>query len=124
MSGRRLLLDSNIIIYVAKKQVDPGGFIQPEDELFISDISYMETLGYPFSDENEKRETEALLDILFRFSIEESIVQKVVEIKQQRRIKLPDAIIAATAIVHNCAIVTRNVSDFQNFAGLVVINPM
>lgn len=124
MSGRRLLLDSNIIIYVAKKQLDPGGFIQPEDELFISDISFMETLGYPFSDENEKRETEALLGILFRFSIEESIVQKVVEIKQQRRIKLPDAIIAATAIVHNCAIVTRNVSDFQNLAGVVVINPM
>ncbi|WP_373548233.1 type II toxin-antitoxin system VapC family toxin [Haliscomenobacter sp.] len=124
MSGRRLLLDSNIIIYVAKKQLDPGGFIQPEDELFISDISYMETLGYPFSDENEKRETTAILDVLFRFSIEESIVQKVVEIKQQRRIKLPDAIIAATAIVRNCAIVTRNVSDFQNFAGLVVINPM
>lgn len=124
MSGRRLLLDSNIIIYVAKKQLDPAGFIQPEDELFISDISYMETLGYPFSDENEKQETTNLLNILFRFSIEESIVQKVVEIKQQRRIKLPDAIIAATAIIHNCAIVTRNVSDFQNFAGLVVINPM
>jgi predicted nucleic acid-binding protein len=124
MSGRRLLLDSNIIIYVAKKQLDPVGFIQPEDELFISDISYMETLGFPFPDENEKRETQALLDILFRFSIEEPIVQKVVEIKQQRRIKLPDAIIAATAIVHNCAIVTRNVSDFQNFAGVVVINPM
>ena len=124
MSGRRLLLDSNIIIYVAKKQLDPGGFIQPEDELFISDISYMETLGFPFSDENEKREIKALLDVLFRFSIEESIVQKVVEIKQQRRIKLPDAIIAATAIVHNCSIVTRNVNDFQNFVGLVVINPM
>lgn len=124
MSGRRLLLDSNIIIYVAKKQLDPEGFIQPEDELFISDISYMETLGFPFSDENEKREIKALLDVLFRFSIEESIVQKVVEIKQQRRIKLPDAIIAATAIIHNCCIVTRNVSDFQNFAGLVVINPM
>lgn len=124
MSGRRLLLDSNIIIYVAKKQLDPVGFIQPEDELFISDISYMETLGFPFPHENEKRETQALLDILFRFSIEEPIVQKVVEIKQQRRIKLPDAIIAATAIVHNCAIVTRNVSDFQNLAGVVVINPM
>jgi predicted nucleic acid-binding protein len=124
MSGRRLLLDSNIIIYVAKKQLDPTGFIQPEDELFISDISYMETLGFPFSDENEKRETQALLDILFRCSIEEPIVQKVVEIKQQRRIKLPDAIIAATAIIHNCAIVTRNVSDFQNLAGIVVINPM
>ena len=124
MSGRRLLLDSNIIIYVAKKQLDPAGFIQPEDELFISDISYMETLGYPFSDENEKQETTNLLNILFRFSIEESIVQKVVEIKQQRRIKLPDAIIAAIVIIHICYIVTRNVSDFQNFAGLVVINPM
>jgi len=34
-----------------------------------------------------------------------------------------DAYIAATAIAHKLAIVTRNVSDFTRFSGLEVINP-
>jgi hypothetical protein len=40
--------------------------VQPEDNLFISDITFMETLGYAFSDPSERFETEALLTILYR----------------------------------------------------------
>jgi len=39
------------------------------------------------------------------------------------RIKLPDAIIAATALVHNLPLLTRNVADFQAITTLVVLNP-
>jgi len=83
----------------------------------------METLGYPFNDPYEKQETENLLSILIRIPIDDSIVQKVIEIRQTNRIKLPDAIIAATAIVYNCTIITRNISDFSRLSGLVVVNP-
>lgn len=34
-----------------------------------------------------------------------------------------DALIAATALVHGMTVVTRNVSDFQRFAGLELLNP-
>jgi len=37
---------------------------------------------------------------------------------------LPDAIIAATALVSNLALTTRNVSDFKNIPGLKIINPL
>jgi toxin FitB len=37
--------------------------------------------------------------------------------------KLPDAIIAATALVHGCELVTRNVSDFAKIPGLSVFDP-
>jgi predicted nucleic acid-binding protein len=123
MSGRKLLLDSNIVIYVAKKELAPEVFLLPEDMLLISDITLMETLGYPFNDPYEKQETENLLSILIRIPIDDSIVQKVIEIRQTNRIKLPDAIIAATAIVYNCTISTRNISDFSRLSGLVVVNP-
>ncbi|MBP6810243.1 MAG: type II toxin-antitoxin system VapC family toxin [Saprospiraceae bacterium] len=123
MSGRKLLFDSNVIIYIAKKELAPEAFILPEDVLFLSDVSYMETLGYAFADENEKLETEKLLSVLFRFSIEEQVVQKVIEIRQSRRMKLPDAIIAASALVHDCIVVTRNTSDFSGLPGLAVLNP-
>ena len=38
-------------------------------------------------------------------------------------IKLPDAIIAATALVYDLTLISRNVSDFKNIEGLKVLNP-
>lgn len=123
MSGRKLLFDSNIVIYIAKKELVPDDFVLPDDALFLSDVSFMETLGYAFTDESEKQETEKLLVVLFRFPIEEVVVQKVIALRQIRRMKLPDAIIAATALIHDCTVVTRNVSDFSGILGLAVLNP-
>lgn len=45
MSGRKLLLDSNIVIYLAKKELAPEAFINGDDALYLSDVSFMETLG-------------------------------------------------------------------------------
>ena len=123
MSGRNLLLDSNIVIYTAQKKLAPEAFTQPDDALSISDITFMETLGYVFSDPVERKETEDLLSIIYRLPITEPIVQKVIEIRQSRRIKLPDAIIAATALLHDCTLVTRNISDFTGLPGLRMLDP-
>ncbi len=123
MSGRKLLLDSNIVIYLAKKELAPEDFVMADDALYLSDVSFMETLGYAFSDDDEKQAIETLLSVLFRFSIEEVVVQRVVALRQTRRMKLPDAIIAATALVHDCVLVTRNISDFSGLQGLEILNP-
>ena len=123
MSGRKLLLDSNIVIYIAQKKLLPEDFILAEDEVFLSDISFMETLGYGFTDLIEKQETEKLLSVLFRLPIDEAVIQEVISLRQAKRIKLPDAIIAATGLVHHCIVVTRNVSDFSALPGLIVLNP-
>ncbi|CAN5393106.1 hypothetical protein BH10BAC3_BH10BAC3_30350 [soil metagenome] len=37
--------------------------------------------------------------------------------------KLGDAIIAATALVHNLTLLSPNTADFKNITGLVVIDP-
>jgi predicted nucleic acid-binding protein len=123
MSGRKLLLDSNIVIYLAKKQLQPEAFLKADDMLFISDITFMETLGYAFVDTIENQETQNLISILLRTPIDETIVQKVIAVRQNYKMKLPDAIIAATALVHDCILVTRNISDFSGLPGLTVLNP-
>jgi toxin FitB len=46
-----------------------------------------------------------------------------ISLRRIRNIKLPDAIIAATALVYNLSIVSHNSSDFQNIEGLNVIDP-
>jgi predicted nucleic acid-binding protein len=48
---------------------------------------------------------------------------KTAEIRKKYNIKLPDAIIAATAIVYGLKLVTRNEKDFAQIKGLNIINP-
>ncbi|WP_431215143.1 PIN domain-containing protein [Puia sp. P3] len=48
---------------------------------------------------------------------------KTVSLRKGHKIKLPDAIIAATAIVNGLTLLTRNVSDFQAISDLSFINP-
>ncbi|WP_200837049.1 PIN domain-containing protein [Dyadobacter sp. 3J3] len=50
------------------------------------------------------------------------IVDKTIDLRKKSRIKLPDAIVAATAIIYNYTLITRNISDFKNIKGLTLIN--
>ena len=54
--------------------------------------------------------------------LSEQVVTDVIAIRKLKRIKLGDAIIAATARVHNLTLVTRNTKDFKNIPNLEVIN--
>jgi predicted nucleic acid-binding protein len=53
----------------------------------------------------------------------QGIADKVVEIRKKYSIKLPDAIIAATALTNNLSLVTRNTDDFKSIDHLDIINP-
>lgn len=57
------------------------------------------------------------------FELENEIKLKTAEIRKGSKIKLPDAIIAATALIQNLTLLTRNISDFKNIVGLQVIDP-
>ena len=52
-----------------------------------------------------------------------AIVDQNITLRKLYRIKLPDAIIAATAIVYQLTIITRNTKDFENVHSLKIINP-
>ena len=57
------------------------------------------------------------------FGLDDLIVDYTISICKSHRIKLPDAIIAATASVYNLTLVTRNTTDFKNIAGIQLLNP-
>lgn len=50
------------------------------------------------------------------------VVAECIKIRRSRKIKTPDAIMAANAIVHNLILVTSD-NDFKNIDGLMVLNP-
>ncbi|CAN5778088.1 hypothetical protein BH24BAC1_BH24BAC1_01530 [soil metagenome] len=52
----------------------------------------------------------------------EQIADQTIQIKKKIKIKLPDAIIAATALVYSLTLVTRNIGDFKNIEGLSLLD--
>lgn len=51
------------------------------------------------------------------------VVEETIAICKANRIKLPDAIIAATSAVYKLKLVTRNISDFEKLPGIKLVNP-
>lgn len=56
-------------------------------------------------------------------TVEDVIIKKTIDICKNQRLKIPDAIIAATAMANNFTLVSDNDKDFKKVPGLKYINP-
>ncbi|MDR1178081.1 MAG: type II toxin-antitoxin system VapC family toxin [Spirochaetaceae bacterium] len=124
--GTGYLLDSNVIIgYLAGEIPAPGmkavsGIV--DDAPHISVLSQIEVLRFNDTPENEQ----VLADFVKASSVyplTDPVVRRTIALCKQSKIKLPDAIIAATALTENFVLVTRNTGDFKNIADLGLLNP-
>ena len=120
-----MLIDSNITIYVAQRRYDGlSDFVASLPNRSVSIVSYIEALGYHRLVEPERVFLEAFFlnsDIL---PLTDDIADQAIRLRQQRRMGLGDAIIAATALTHNLALVTRNTEDFRRIGGLELLDPL
>jgi len=121
VTGNKALFDSNVIIYLAKREM-PLSFLDQFDDVCISVITYMEILGFSFPDQEEEKYIRDLMSVFNIIYVDQKIADIVVDIRKKKRIKLPDAIISATAISQNLQFVTRNVADFDNI-NVKILNP-
>jgi predicted nucleic acid-binding protein len=65
----------------------------------------------------------AFTENAFVIGLDSNIVVQTISIRKEYKIKLPDAIIAATALVFNLTLITNNVNDFKNIPNLELSNP-
>ena len=124
MSGKTLILDTNIIIYLSHGEMKIQDFASVGDRLCISSITYMEALGYPFKTTKEELFVRGLCEACDLIDLTRPIIDKTIEIRKQSKTKLPDAIIAASALVENAELVTVNVKDFESIKRVKIINPL
>jgi len=108
MSGKNIILDSNIIIYLSQNRILVDELIVNENYYYISAITYMEVLGYRFDSIDEENIVRDLLNLFTVIYIDERITRKVVEIRKKNKIKLPDAIICATAVTHKATLFSND----------------
>lgn len=88
-----------------------------------SAITRLELFGFPGLTEDEEAKIGALLNSFDEVSVNSTIIDRAIEIRKQTKVKVPDAIIGASALVLECNLITRNVSDFKTINGLKVIDP-
>jgi predicted nucleic acid-binding protein len=119
-----MLQDSNILIYAANQETPEIERLVTSAENAVASVVQIEVSGFPALKPEEK----AALDVLFRrltvHPLDTAVVERAIILRQQRKMRLADAIIAATALVHGLTLVTRNVGDFKHVAGLNLIDPL
>lgn len=110
MSGIEFLLDTNMVIGLLKGHIpavtlaEQSGFIL--DKTAVSQITRMELLGYPqLTDEEDQTIREFLAHCQVRL-IDEQIEAQAIALRRKGTFKLPDAIVAATAITGSLRLLT------------------
>ena len=124
----RWLLDSNILID-ALAGLPHGVRVlrearrRPEVSVIYSAITRIEVLGFPDLTEQEEVAMRGLLNEFEEIPIGSAVVERTIQIRKSVRIKIPDALIAASADTAQAVVVTRNTSDFERVPGLTVLHP-
>ena len=120
---QKYLIDTNILIAFIGKILPEKGrttiSIILSEEFNISFINKIEVLGHSSADKT----LATFINLANVFEINDAIIDQTIAIRRNYKIKLPDAIIAATAITEDLILVTRNVSDFKNIKDIELLNP-
>ena len=118
-------MDTNVVIGFFDTTLPPAGqrFVLGLVPA-ISVITQIELFASPNSSSDELLRLKQFVEAATIFNvIDDAIVQQTIAVRLQKKIKMPDAIIAATALAHGLTLLTRNTKDFKQLAGLSVINP-
>ncbi|MFQ4144678.1 type II toxin-antitoxin system VapC family toxin [Chlorogloeopsis sp. ULAP02] len=123
----RYLYDTNIFIYYLAGETRVDSLFAEDflnlHEILMSPIVRIELVSFPGLSEDEEQSIEDLLSQFSSVPLSREIEDQTIQLKRQHKIKLPDAIIAATTLNQDAFLVTRNVSDFKGIARLKVENP-
>ena len=92
-------------------------------ELTVSAVTKIEVLGWINATKEQLQPLYEFMEIANVLPINEAVIEKTIAIRQTKKIALGDAIIAATALVYDLVVISRNTSDFKNIDGLKVIDP-
>ena len=109
MSGKRYLLDTNAIVCLLRGENALQQRLQSAEWVGISILFQIEFLAFPNLSENDGRifqKFSEAIDVVGLDRTERALIDRIVSLRRQYRLKLPDAIIAATAIERGAILIT------------------
>lgn len=102
---KRYLLDTNAIIYLISGRL---ALPLPEGQYSVSIITEIELLSFSGLSAEEEQKIRELLFLLDRVQLTEAVRDETIKLRRKNRLKLPDAIIAASAMIHNAVLLTND----------------
>ncbi len=116
MNGNKGVFDSNIIIFFSKRKFDIDELSSKYAEIYVSIVSYIEVYAYEFEYAEEKLLTDRFLKNVEILEVNKEIADLAIVYRKSKtkKIKLPDAIILASAKSINADLITDDYRDFQN----------
>ena len=110
MSGVEYLLDTNFILGMLKATPEVTAALATQSitsgQCAYSAVTRMELLGFPAIQPQEDVLIRATLDKLHYLPIDRAVEDRAIQLRRLRRVKLPDALIAATALRHGLQLLT------------------
>ena len=111
----KVFLDTNAIISLFKVNNSVVSEVNIADEIFISIINELEFKSFFNLTSNDKSLFDDFASMIIVLDLQPSNIvlkNKIIEIRNKYRLKLPDAIVAASAIVHDALLLTAD-KDFK-----------
>jgi hypothetical protein len=124
---KEYLSDTNILIYYFADTI-PKKEVSKIEEIFrtsfnISIITKIEFLGWEKHTEEGFEKAREFISFANVIPLTDEIADLTIDKRRESKIKLPDAVIAATTLHNNSILVTRNDKDFNGIKGLEIYNP-
>ncbi len=101
----KALLDTNIVIYLQKGLLSEA---LPEGQYAISIITEMELLSFPGLNPEQKNWLDRFIADMAIIGLNDEVKRLAIDIRREYRFRLPDAIIAASAVAHDALLFTND----------------
>jgi len=119
MSGNSLLIDTNIALYLLNGDTTIAELLNGRD-IHVSFITELELLGFQGITKEDISFVKDFLDSCIIVDLNQAIKSITINLKQAYKIKLPDAIIAATSVYMNLPLISAD-KDFDRIDDLKFI---
>jgi hypothetical protein len=111
MSGERLLLDTNAVVALLQGDVRLVRLLRQAEWIGISVISRIEFLVFSGLTESDRRLFQQFLqrvEVVGLAADDTALTEQIIAVREQYRLKLPDAVIAAMAIRKDATLITAD----------------
>lgn len=126
MEQPQYLIDTNSVIDYLSGKLPPSAAVFMNVVIDavpnVSVVTKIELLGFNAPEQHYKTLSDFINDATV-LDLNDNVIEASIQIRKKYKTKLPDAIIAATAIVYDLVLISRNISDFKNIEGLQMIDP-
>ena len=119
------LLDTNSVIYFFNGEKKIADLIaKTKDEIVISFITKIELLSFDIEDHDTEKKVRQFLNEIRVILLDDDVITATIEYRKKLKLKIPDAIISATAKVLGVILITADKVLSKKLTGIKIISPI